>query len=331
MSFGNLTSSFGFSLTFWTIAVAEAGALLFLFLSTLGQPQYGGNDGGREMALVFFILTPGIVLLLCMLLFAFSGSPIWRLLVLLAVMGPGVLLITSKVRSATMTHRIEQMQLGRGYFTARAMNDMGAAIVACDTAAMQSLAPGVDLDATGKEDMTLVRLAVERASDGPACERGSRLGAVMTLLALGAAPDSGLDRALAATSPKILDALLKAGANPNQVDSFGNPLVFRWCASLPLTHARMLIAHGLDLDATEYGAPLTLVLAINRRWDLVELLIQSGADWRIPREDGRTVSGDLAEQLAELQEGRNAVPPVMLRVSDLIGTLPQPDKSALQP
>ena len=153
----------------------------------------------------------------------------------------------------------------------------------------------------------------------------------MTLLALGAAPDSGLDRALAATSPKILDALLKAGANPNQVDSFGNPLVFRWCASLPLTHARMLIAHGLDLDATEYGAPLTLVLAINRRWDLVELLIQSGADWRIPREDGRTVSGELAEQLAELQEGGNAVPPIMLRVSDLIGTLPQPDKSALQP
>lgn len=328
MSFGNLTSSLGFTLTFWAIAVAEAGTLLFIFLSTLGQPQYGGNDGGREMALVFFILTPGLVLLLCMLLFAFSGSPIWRMLSLLAVMGPGGLLITSKVRSAAMTHQIEQMQLGRGYFATRPLNDMGAAVVACDTAAMQSLAPAVDLNAMGKYDMTLLALAVDRARGGEECTPGSRLDVVKALLALGANGDSGLDGALAATDIRILAALLEAGANPNIGDSFGTPMVFRWCSSLPLAHLRMLIAHGLDLDAKEYGAPLALVLALNRRWDLVEVLIQSGADWRIPREDGRNVSGELAAQLAELRAEKSAVPPVMLRVSDLLNSLPQPDAPA---
>jgi hypothetical protein len=323
MSFGNLTSSFGFTLTFWAIAVAEACALLFIFVSSLGQPQYGGNDGGREMALVFFILTPGIVLLLCMLLFAFSGSPIWRMLALLAVMGPGVLLITSKVRSAAMTHQIEQMQLGRGYFATRPLNDMGAAVVACDIAAMQSLSPTVDLNAMGKNEMTLLALAVDHARDGEECTPGSRLDVVKALLALGADGHSGLDGAFAATDPRILDALLTAGANPNQVDSFGNPLIFRWRNSLPVAHVRMLIAHGLDLDATEYGVPLTLALAISRRWDLVEVLIQSGADWHKPREDGRNVSGELTAQMAELRAEKSAVPPVMLRVGDLLNSAPQ--------
>ncbi|MEH6490317.1 hypothetical protein [Hyphomonas oceanitis] len=323
MSFGNLTSSFGFSLTFWAIAGAEACALLFIFVSSLGQPQYGGNDGGREMAFVFFILTPGIVLLLCMLLFAFSSSPLWRVLALLAVIGPGLLLLGNRVRSAAITHQIAQMQLGRGYFATRPLNDMGAAVVACDTAAMQSLAPAVDLNAMGKYDMTLLALAVDRARDGAKCTRGSRLDVVKDLLALGANGDSGLDGAFAASDSRILGALLEAGANPNHVCSYGTPLVFRWCSSLPLAHLRMLIAHGLDLDAKEYGAPLALVLALNRRWDLVEVLIQSGADWRIPREDGRNVSGELVEQLAELRAEKKAVPPVMLRVGDLLNSAPQ--------
>lgn len=313
------------NLLFWLIAAADAGLFVAMLVGLL---QSGSHDGGREMGIFFYILLPSAMLLLAVLLHVFSRAAFWRWLALFIVAGPGLLLLGTQVRNVYIDYLIAQTASGRGYFDSKPLRELGAAVVACDTESLKKLAPGVDIDTRGERGMTLLGLASERAFDNPECATGSRLAVVRQLLALGAKADSGLDSALKNKDSAFLRALLEAGANPNQSTEFEQPIIFRWIEAMPLENMRLMIEHGVDKNAVSYGNPLPFELVIKRRWDLLALLIEHGADWRKPRDDGRTVAGEVAAQIAELQQ-QGEVPADLLRVRELIDKQPQPATTGL--
>jgi hypothetical protein len=303
------------SLLFWIIAAGDAVLFAVMLFSYL---QGGSDSGGREMGIFFFVLVPSVILALSVLLHIYSRAPFWRMLALFIVAGPGLLFLGTQVRNVYIDHLVEQRASGRGYFDSEPLNQLGAAVVGCDTDKLQKLGHRIDLNIRGREGITLLGLAVERAIEQPECTQGSRLAVVQKLLALGANADSGLDNALRMKDSAILAELLKAGANPNQLSSSDQPIIFRWRSVTPPESFRLMIEHGLDLNATEYGTPLAVDLTIYRRWDLLAIAIEHGADWRRPRKDGRNVAAEIATQITELEKEGTAIPADLTRVQTLV-------------
>src|SRR5437870_979593 len=88
----------GMNKAFWVMVAVDAALFLFLFVATLVQP--GPSDGGRDMALGFGVILPGIVIGLAILLYVFSSSTTWRAIALFVVAGPGLLIAGIHLRNA---------------------------------------------------------------------------------------------------------------------------------------------------------------------------------------------------------------------------------------
>ncbi len=284
---------------FWSIAAANALLILVLFASLHAQSS-GSDSGGRAMGLFFFVVLPSIVLGLAMLLFCFSPWAPVRWAMLLIVAGPGVYIAGTQLRGVYLDYSVQQAQLGRGYFSSSAMKAMAAAVVRLDVPELHRLAPSVDINGLGDEGTTLIGLAVEHAYDvDQGASKHASLSVVLALLELGAKPDPGLEWALRLRDPQILEALLRAGVNPNLLNTSAQPVVFSWLDVTPVENFELMIAHGLNVDATGYDAPLVFEATIHERWDLLNLLIDHGADIRRRRGDGRNVPDELAQKIAD--------------------------------
>jgi hypothetical protein len=293
------------SVCFWSIATADALLFLVLFVSLKAQSS-GSDSGGRAMGLLFFVLLPCIVLGLTMLLFRFCPWAPVRWTALMIVAGPGLYIAVMQMRGVYLDYSVQQAELGRGYFSGSAMKAMAEAVVRLDVPNMRRIAPRVDINGSGEYGTTLISLAVERAYDSASgATEHAQLPVVLALLEFGAKPDSGLEWALRLRDSEILEALLRAGANPNLLNASEQPVVFGWLSVMRLQNFQLMIVHGLNVDATNYDAPMAFEAAIHERWDLLSLLIDHGADVRRPRPDGRNVPDELAQKIAEaLAEGK---------------------------
>jgi hypothetical protein len=305
------------SAVFWTLVALDGAMFLALLVGLL---KGGGSDsGGREMGVFFFVLLPVAILAAAVLLYVFSSGTFWKVAALLLVAGPGLFIAGGQLRSAWIGHRVAQTALGRGYFKSAAIDEMSAAVVQGDTHTLQRLAPTVDIDRVGERGMTLMRLAVEQVYEAKTPLHVTRATAVVrTLLGLGAKPAPGMDISLKLPEPTVLAALLAAGADPNQEDSPGHPVVFSWLSVLPVANLQLLIDRGLNVDVTEYETPLALEAALKRRWDLVVLLGKDRANLRVPRRDGRTIEGEVINRLAEAQAEGTVPAPELLQVRELL-------------
>lgn len=308
---------------FWSVVTLDALLFIGLFVASLGASNH---DGGRDMGIFFFIVVPVVILGMAVLLHVFTESVVWHVLALIVVAGPGLVLVYSQARDLYIDRVIAQNRSGAGYFSDSPMRAMAVAVVQRDLPAMRKLGRVVNVNIVGGGDVTLLSLAVERAfeRDWPPANAkplpasaGSHLEVVQTLLDLGAKPGPGIDGALKLAEPDILRLLLKAGGDPNTIASNEQPVVFRWLRSMSVETLRVLIDHGLDLNTTDRGDPLAVVVTIGQRWDLLALLIERGADISKPRPDGRNVAGELAGQVKEATEAGHAVPPDLLRARAL--------------
>lgn len=301
-------------LVFWSVAGIEAG-LLAIFCVVALADRGGQHDGGRAMGLFFYVLLPALVLLAAMALFHFSAAWPVQALALLIVAAPGLWFAQAQVGGWLVQRRVEANRQGTGYFAGAAMQQLGAAVVQRDVATLLRIGPTVDINTPGR-GMTLLRLAVEgpdaRISDG------SELPVVRTLLALGARADDALPIACVRFDSALLEQLLAAGADPNLQVAPQQPLVFQVIGSLTPANFRLLAAHGLNLDSRDSSGPLPVQLAIHRRWDLLGLAIQRGADMRRARPDGRTVAGELASQIAQEHAAGRTPSAELLRAARLL-------------
>lgn len=302
---------------FWTVTALDALFFAVLLVMTLTQRSHG--DGGREMALFFFIAVPSGVLLAAALLFLYVDSTVVRVIALFIVTVPGLFFGGGQLRSLWIDRVIAEHQNGTGYFDEGAMKAMGAAVVLRDVEALKRVGRGVDVNTVGDRGMTLLALAAERHfNDAPDTTDGRELQVVQVLLELGAKPNQGLDTAAKLKRSDLLRLLLAAGADPNLHADGEQPLVFRWLSVMTPETLRLLAAHGLDLNATSYGDPFAVTATIYRRWDLLAVLIELGADTARPRPDGRTVAGELSVQLAEEAQAGRPAPPDLLQAKALL-------------
>ena len=81
---------------FWAITAIDV-VLLVVFLVMAPQQRSVQNDGSREMALFYFIMLPGLVLVLAMLLFHFSTSLPAKCIALFIVVAPGLYFAKSQI------------------------------------------------------------------------------------------------------------------------------------------------------------------------------------------------------------------------------------------
>ena len=294
---------------FWSIAAIDA-ALLVVFLVMTLQQRSSQNDGSREMGMFFFVIVPGFVLVLAMLLFHFSASWPWKSIALLVVVVPGLWFAKSQIEDWVVDRQIEADRTGAGYFETEPMRQMGVAVVNRDVATLKRIGPTLDVNAPGR-DMTLMRLAVSgadaRTSDG------SELPVVRALLALGAHADDAMPTACVRVDSALLDMLLAAGGNPNLNPTGHQPLIFEVMSSITPPNFRLLASHGLDLNSKAYNDPLPVQLTIYRRWDLLAIAIELGADVSLSRPDGRNVADELVSQVDEEVKAGREPPADLLR------------------
>jgi hypothetical protein len=308
------------SKAFWAIVAVDAALFVFLLVGTLMQP--GPFDGGREMALAFSVILPGVVIAVAILLYVFSGSIAWRVVALLIVAGPGLLITGSRLRNAYYDYRIAQDATGRGYFFGRPLRAMGAAVVNRDVPALRQNAPRADINAAGEGGMTLIGLAADEAFSAQSANRNaaSELSIVQTLIALGAKPNPALQTATKLNDPEILRTLLEAGADPNLKIS-GSPVAFAWVNIMPVANLRLLAQHGADLNAVDQsGTPLILSAAQAENWDAVAFMIEQGADVRRADSSGRTVASFIANRLVGDASDGTTPSPGLLRVKVLLSS-----------
>jgi hypothetical protein len=287
---------------FWTVAVLDAVMLAAFLLMTL-EDRAGRHDGGREMALFFFILLPALVLATAMLVFHFSTSLPVKAVTLFVVFVPALFYARQQIEDRLIDRRIEANRSGAGYFDSDAMRQMGVAVVRRDVDTLMRIGPTVDVNTPGR-DTTLLALAVSgpdaRTSDG------SEMPVVRALLALGAKADAAMEVACIRADSTLLQTLLAAGGNPNLMIAERQPLVFSVMSSITPANFRLLARHGLDLNSRSYDDPLPVQLVIHRRWDLLLVALELGADMTRARPDGRTVAGELASQFAEQTSAEEA-------------------------
>ncbi len=311
---------------FWCIATIDAALLLVIFVATLTHEGGGHNDGGREMGIFFFLIVPGVALTLAVLLFIFTEHVVWRSIAILIVAGPGLYFLVDQANSLKESFFYAQRERGSGHFSMfgsqRALRPLATAVVNGDVAFLRNNAPGVDLNAPGDHDITLLKIAVREAKKQE-YERqqpiDGHLAVIKALLELGAKPGDELREALEIRDPAVLKALLDAGADPNQKNADGRWLMAFDHSQTPLQHFRLLTERGMNVDMMDGSEPLDVELAIFERWDLVAHLIERGADFRKPRtDDGRTVASVLAQRIEDNGKEGKALPPDLLRVQSLI-------------
>lgn len=77
------------SAAFWFLVCVDVLALLVLFVMSMGESNH---DGGRDMAVFFFIMVPAFVIGLGVLLKRLTRAPFWHVVALAIVAAPGLLL-----------------------------------------------------------------------------------------------------------------------------------------------------------------------------------------------------------------------------------------------
>jgi hypothetical protein len=265
------------TLLFWTALVADA--VLLVVLVALSLAGGGGHDGGREMAIVFSIVVPAVIVAAGALLFLWSTSNALRAVGLLIVAGPGLIVAGARLRSAYIDYRVRQNALGSGYFSTREVKRAAEAVVRRDAAALRAFDRTLDVNEKGTSGMTLVELAVTQAFERPdAGGSTATIDVLKELITRGADPNPGVAVATKLPDPAALTLLLDHGAKAGGAGDHG-PVVFEWLDVTPPGNVTILLDHQLDpniLDA--FGTPLVMAAAQNDRWDLVLLLLDRGAN-----------------------------------------------------
>ena len=319
------------NIAFWSIAGIEGIVLAVFCVMFLADGNKGDHDGGRSMALFFFLIIPGAVLGLAILLHVFFTSVVMRGIALLIVISPAIILVVAKGDDFHDTYQANQREQGRGYFSGRTMRAMATAVAQADIPLVEKLAPTVDINSVGDSGITLLWVATDINTPQAAnVTPETRLALVQTLLKLGAKPNrvSGSDSevspvllsALNMKESAVAKALLDAGADPNALSNTGSTMLFAATGNMSVESLRLLMDHGADVNAAWQGAPFSVWVCLDRRWDLLSLLIERGIDVSrtYSKDDLRTAASFVATAIEEARAGNHEPEASLLHVQSLI-------------
>src|SRR5437868_1544160 len=310
-----------------TAAVALTGYGMLL-MSVAFDPGTDAAGRGLSQAYGLIIALIGAGALVTLLL-----AYLWRGFLVLTVIFlalPFLLIIVLSIgRSVDQAHNkreVEDMHSGRWNFRDQpALLAVAEAVSRNDSNAIRAAAKNVpDLNAPGREGMTLLCFAVNEALDRP-----ELVTAVQTLLSIGANPNynngSANSFALAQSvsgDVRLLRAMLDAGGDPNARDVKGQPIVFdnwfmNYFESQRPERLRLLLDRGTDVNSVmPFNDRFNLLLycAHMGRFeaqgyiDALELL-NRGADFNYVAEDGTTLVKLLTKQRQDFADQAQPLPP----------------------
>ncbi len=291
----------------WICLALEAVAMTMMLTA-----EKGGDAAGAGMAKGFGILLAILVGVAgALLLWGQLGrSPMgaWGGAVLAGVPCAAVLLILLSNLVPNFSRMAFQSRVGK-YADAR-MTKIAQAMIAGDYAKQRELvkAGGIDWAARDRNGVTLLGRAVKLNQDmitAPKAMEGLQIlleaGAPLAPDALRpeefAGTDSLLMVAAAGTNARLLEALLKAGGDPNFRDSDGTPLVF--LSYIDLERLKLLVQYGVDVNSVDPDPmrrkrSLVMHFAERRETAAVEFLLSKGANAEYRAEDGATLAGMMA-------------------------------------
>ena len=199
------------------------------------------------------------------------------------------------------------------FFSGRYL-ELARALQAKDFAKARELAQGLDLEAPGRKNMTLLWFAIANKN----------FPAVSLLVSLGSRPDeqvvqglgSPLNAALESRELDLLKALLDGGLSPNHMHPKEKLMLQRAVMSGTPAHVKLLLDRGADVNQRDSvgGSALTQAIA-SVQPDLALMLVERGADvsrpmvtgltpaWSVQNAVGRQVPGsELAVKFARLRD-----------------------------
>lgn len=290
-------------LTF-ALAGIEAAILLGLVLYLLNAPGATGN-GGREMALFFFVLLPGLLLAFATALLRFGrASKLASGVATTIIAAPVFGLAHWGLREVQISLGGAELQSGRGYFEGSDARALGEAVVSRDLPAVARLAGMTDVNRPGSSGTTFLKLALDR--------RDFDIRIVRALLAAGANPND--DRAWSVGiaiyygSAPLLEALLAAGGDPNTPDVLDTPMFFRAVRRPELIP--QLLAGGARIEATDGVGRTMLLDAINDEgWAAAEVLLAQGANPAAIDRDGKGAAELLDAARQRIRDNSRTIEP----------------------
>ncbi|EEA03315.1 Ankyrin [Burkholderia sp. H160] len=176
------------------------------------------------------------------------------------------------------------------------------AIDRSDTADLERALKGLDVDARGKDNITLMWYAITR----------KQYGAVSTLVRMGSNVEqqvveglgTPLLAALRTKDDGLLRAMLDGGLSPNFQDSDGTSLlqqVIEWKGD-PFPAVKLLLSRGADINHRDHigDAPITGAIIASRP-DIAMYLIEHGADVNVQAVNGATLAYGVQVSINHLQ------------------------------
>ena len=285
---------------FWLLVAADTLVLLMFFVLGLAAATSTKQSGFAVATSLPFAL-PAIVLVIAVVLFTRSPSAIGRTAGLLLAAAPALMLIWLRTSASIAVRQNTNSSGELAHFRAGPLRDVADAISENDSITVARLAPTVDVNTRGFQDITLLMLALRQLEKNP-----HDLAILRTLLKSGANPNlvaagelplqAAIQRSgVAGAEPAVL--LLKAGANPNTKDQFGKPVFYS--ATYRTAPPEVLLAmldNGADITSrNKDGLSVVFDAAQSNNWKAVLLLLQRGADYKT----GRTVNGETFTQMVE--------------------------------
>jgi len=293
-------------LVFWLLVALDAiGIALWLLL---GLAAAGPSRTSPVAVTLLLFVLPAAILGAAILLFVRSTTTGPRLVALAVAAAPLLLLAggaaLARQRIGSATNAAGEMT----FFRAGPERELAEAISRNDTAAVQRLLPTADVNATGLDGVTPLMLAVRQLRHTP-----GEHGVLRLLLQAGADPDRGAQSewplAIAIQVARQagiapVQALLDAGADPNLVNDFGEPLFFG-AAGQSATPELMtlLIDRGARINTVGRNGLTALHTTYNTQsWSIARVLLERGADPALGHSPGGQT---FAERIAHLPDDGN--------------------------
>lgn len=209
-----------------------------------------------------------------------SRTGLSRLLPELRLIAPLFALLSLLLVSCT-GHAQMNIRPPEQYFSGPQLQ-IARALLEGDAESVSRLAPGQDLDAVGREDMTLLFFALQSAFG----EKPAQLNALSALVRAGADPlretpnlGTPLGVALGAKSPDYVRAFLEGGVDPNTRTRHGTPLLHQAARHHTEDSMRLLLKRGADPNARDrLGRTAAMQAVTSLQLDLVEPLLDAGSD-----------------------------------------------------
>ncbi len=197
--------------------------------------------------------------------------------------------------------------IGNSFFSDGVQHALESAIRLDDAGAISAaLAAGAEVDARGLHDVTPLMVAVDRQRPR-AVDALLRAGADPNLLAADGSGAVGLAVGNVHAQPagrRILESVVRAGGHPDTRQPDRDPVIMRFVVDHDCDGLRLMKSLGANLDILDRARdPLITKAAVGNDWDVVWCLIELGA--RYDYEDGSSRL-PLSESLARRTPARDS-------------------------